>query len=41
MRFIHGVILAGVVVVLVNAVFITFAVQGADEIEPSYHSEPR
>jgi len=41
MRFIHGVLLAGVVVLLANVVFVTLAVQGADEISPSYLTERR
>jgi hypothetical protein len=30
-----------VLVILVNAVFIYFAVSGADEVVPSYHTEER
>lgn len=36
-----GIIVALVIVVLVNAVFIFVAVRGADEVVPSYNSEPR
>ena len=36
-----GIIVALVVVLLVNALFIYLAVSGADEIVPSYATEPR
>lgn len=36
-----GIIVALIIVVLVNAVFIYVAVSGADDVVPSYNSEPR
>ena len=36
-----AIIVALVVVVLVNALFIFLAVSGADDVVPSYNTEPR
>ena len=36
-----GITVAFIIVVLVNAIFIYVAVSGADDVAPSYHTEPR
>lgn len=41
MRFLYGLIVAGVVVVTANLVMVWIAVQTSPELEPSYLSEPR
>lgn len=41
MRFMTGIVLAGVVVVATNIVFVVLALQGYDPIEVSYTTEAR